>query len=779
MESKTSLDSLLAWLREEPRTMGWNCILAYDRSKTNTVLLQEYIERFTTGHYLDPITTEIETTDGTLELVYDYIIDAGRLSFENAVISDSMARLTMRIIGGSQISVEEVDGIPHVAKVKSIDALDGPLLYMDIRLEGTIGKITDEGTVFLNLYNAFNVRLTFAATEHERELGGDFFDWYFKSEIPKEQQIHVLNQLKVVPGQFLVPEEFHIRTHAAPGGKDTDSDGHGSGAVLVLVTTKGQDNGEVVVDDKDLPYLIPEGYSATMLLGHEFLMIKIMSEGFRAIASDPEESEYEILKNEAGFIEYLRAVKGKIPATWDGSAKGFVKSNLGGVFGLGELNANFDCMFHDNRFILHWEGTADLNVFLETDDSFVSTTPMTVGWMLVRPYEFRVNAAAGTVNLVPVLFGGMYTVLLLPGDNLNFPQIMSRFPDLKRAAEPGLRELLLTTMDKFIEPVLSIDLFRVNSLLFRGDNVVQLRNAFVPGDMLTIGDVSPSLNRFAITPLESDIGPAQQTTFKTVPEMPGVIWSVEKVPGSSDAIGSIDSKGVYTAPPLSQITGSYTRIRVTATLGEYRQSALINVVTRDINLNPMVMTCPIQTATGREMSAGVLGGGKLTWSIVDPDSGATIEPSSIPFGDHVYYPGPKLEDAHVTVDEVLVTSEKGARQICPVVVVHNTGTLIVEYEETGNPDTLQMRGRYQGNLLPITEPFEWKVIAGSGRIDATTGLFTLDPEGQHKFAVITAVVDWAPGWEVRGFVILPVPLLPRSEAMRVQRICQQRQSANK
>ena len=55
-----SLDEMYKWLAVEPRTRGWNAILAYDRTKTNTVLLQEYISRFGTNAYLEPITEMLD-----------------------------------------------------------------------------------------------------------------------------------------------------------------------------------------------------------------------------------------------------------------------------------------------------------------------------------------------------------------------------------------------------------------------------------------------------------------------------------------------------------------------------------------------------------------------------------------------------------------------------------------------------------------------------------------------------------------------------------------------
>lgn len=53
--SKQSLDDFfLKEMAAEPKTLRWDVIAAFDRDKTNYLLLQEYISRFNTASIIPP-----------------------------------------------------------------------------------------------------------------------------------------------------------------------------------------------------------------------------------------------------------------------------------------------------------------------------------------------------------------------------------------------------------------------------------------------------------------------------------------------------------------------------------------------------------------------------------------------------------------------------------------------------------------------------------------------------------------------------------------------------
>lgn len=771
MEYKIPKDQFLDWLREKPQTYGWDCIVAYDRVKTNKVLLQEYIDRFNGDSYLRPISGVIDTTTLTTEWISDYIIDSPRLSFQNSSIDFSRARLTMRIVSGSQVSLEGAPGsvVKHVARISAIDALDGPSVLMNINLLKIDGVISEDGEVWLDLRDGYDVELTFARYKEERVAGGEFLIQHFMN-LPEDQQRLVLNVLQREENQYINPKDFEVRTHPAPEGRDINSDFYGSGAVYLFITTEGSDNGTIPARDEDMTYLLPEGSSATMLLGHNFLMHKIFSEGCRAIADASGGFDYVLEGNEAEFVEKLRVLRGRRTGKEiSGSREWFKTIRVTPTFPLASDQAQLTCTFKDDRIHVEWKGHAEAASFLEGSNGVTSDLPIDVSWHVIRSFGVVLDQASGRVSLVALDETDLKILKVAPGANADVQDIGFYFYQAAEYLEPLVLEQLWDLIEVFGDPASEIDVFRLNSLLFRGENSVVLDSVDLPGDMALLGQVSPTLTKFDIEPLEAVIGPGLQQPFKTVPLRDDVVWSVEAVPGATGPVGSISPEGVYTSPPLEDIEGTFTRVKVTATAGEFRQSALTTVVTRDLNLNPVIQVSSAGDPTGRPLSASGLNGAELRWSIADPSNGARIEPSFEEHGDHLFFAGPQGPDVGVTIEEVVVENlVTKTRQSSYVVVIHGTPAARILYEDTGVEDKVQLKITVQGSEIP-NMPTTWKILLGSGSID-DKGVLTIDATGQHKFCVIVGEID-VMGIIFTGWLLLPMPLVDKPEALRIQRLC--------
>lgn len=770
MEYKIPKEQFLNWLREKPQTFGWDCIVAYDRAKTNRVLRQEYIERFDSGDYLEPISGDISTSTLTSEIIYDYILDAGRLSFVNSNIAFSRAHLTLRIVSGAQVSLESAPGslIKQVARISAIDALDGPSLIMDINLLDVEGDISDSGRVWMNLLDAYNVELTFARYKEERVAGGKYLIEHFK-KLPPEQQILVLNEVQRDPGQYISPRYFNVRTHAAPGARDPKSEFHGSGAVYLFITTEDGKNGTIPVRDEDMTYLLPDGASATMLLAHSFLMHKIFSEGCRAIADANSDFDYVLEGPELDFVDQLKVLKGRRTGEQISTQREWYSAiRVLPTFPLASDQSQMTCTFKNDRIHVEWKGHAEAESYLETFTGVKSDLPIDVSWHVIRSFGVVFDQAKGTVSLVPLDETDLKIIKVAPGANGEIKEIAEKFSLITDLIEPMLMEQLWNTLEVFGEPASEIDVFRLNSLLFRGDNAVVLDSVHLPGDMALLGQVSPTLTQFAIEPLEPIIGPGTQQVFKTVPERKDVVWNVVAVPGATGPTGSISASGVYTAPKLEDMQGAFTRVRITATAGEFRQSALVTVVSRDLNLNPVIQICPAGDPNGRPLSASGLNGSELKWTIADPSNGARVELDPEEHGDHLFFPGPQGETG-ITIEEVVVENlATRTKQSSYVVVVHGTPIVKIHYEETGDPNKVQLKATMEDNEMPGA-PRTWTILHGSGSVDAQ-GVLTIDASGQHKFCVIKCVMDLY-GTFFTGWILLPMPLVDVQEGLRLQRLC--------
>ncbi|MFD2643542.1 hypothetical protein [Pseudomonas japonica] len=762
MNDKTPLAELLQWLAGAPRTYGWSAILAYDRDKTNTVLRQEYIERFDSGNYLRPLRELILTTDDTAEYIYDYVFDAARLSFSNATISSSNALLTQKVIGGTQLSLSKPTGsYTRVEKVFSLDAMDGPLLESEVSLLASTGHVNRAGEIILDISQGRNPRLTFARSEYEREKGGRHLMARFAEEEEPRRRL-VLNELGVSDEQFLKPGKFEIRTHAAPNSRIPGTPEHGSGAVLAFIAMEGESNGSLPVDDRDLLFLIPDGHSATVLLGQAFCIHRILMPSFEpALAAGP---VYSLVQDGSGLVSRVRIETALAWEVWkyvhdDPVYESMRIDRL--VMSFAGVEKRFDVVFQGQRVIVEMEGRDwPFMVLKLRNDSREYQGSVRVDWNLRHTYSVSVDPSSGAVGLVLEPDDSYARYEVDPNQLISHPPVMANFEPVARLARTTVAwyvEHLL--VDKLIPYFAGVDVFRLNSLLFRGDNAVLFDSAHVPGDLAFFGRVSPALTEFAITPLEPVVGHGQRQEFAIDPHRIGVAWSVEALPGDSGAVGSIDQDGNYTAPDASLIEGVYKRVRVRATLGAHTSTALVTVVVRDISVNPLVQACGPRHI--RAMSAGTLGTGTLTWRIADPASGATIAPSTEPDGDHLYTAGPASLTESFVVDEVVVTNDAtGNQQSAYVLVVHGMVGLQVLYEADANPDRVQCKALFLNGGPTDGFELEWVLLAGSGSIDGN-GLFSVDSAGKHRFAVVGCLMA-LPGmpFPYIGYCILPIPLIP-------------------
>lgn len=760
MKPKVSESEILQWLKEKPQTRGWGAIVSYDREKTNKVLLQEYIQRFTGESYLKPVSTVIKTGSTNVELIYDYTLDHGRLSFENANVTKSYAIFTMKVIGGTQITVGRPTGSTvQILAVAAIAALTTPDLIIELELESTPGTIDSAGKVFINISTG-KFRLTFAATENERLIGGQHFQDLFNL-LPYEEKNIFLNEVKIPADQFLQPGNFVLRTHPSPNGTNRASDEFGEGQVMLWIAMKGDGNGGGPVSNADMQYLIPEGRSATMLLGHKFLMDRIFSEGCKNIASDKNSFRYELTGPADGYVTSLKVTAGmrRGPVVEKSSAN-FTKIRLPGL----ELSlaGTMSQAFGNEKITLTWSGSGNQPIALTTKDGSQFTAPISAIWTVVWQFEFKLDAAAGRVGLVFVkTVSEKFKVT--PGSYSDNPKVGPYFKEISDVALQAMRDLFAQCIKDFVAPSDEIDVFRLNSLLFQNGDAVVLDSAHFPGDVALFGDLSPTLTNFSLDSLEPLVGHGATHQFATIPSRTGVEWDVLSVPGyEASGIGSISANGLYTAPAANQIKGLYTRVRVVATLGTATCTALVTVVVHDISINPLLVVCSAGEVAGREMSAGTLGTGKLAWSLADTSNGSKILPSTLPGGDHTFIPGPIQSGINLHLEEVRVkNTTTNKTQSAFVVVVHSTAQVQLRMGAiSGN--TVQLITSVLGDDIPASE-FKWFMLGGSGSVNAS-GLFTVDTAGQHKFAVVVAEEDYR-GVKLHSFIVLPVPLMTLPEIL--------------
>ncbi|WP_210640036.1 hypothetical protein [Pseudomonas sp. Tri1] len=788
-----SVDALLDWLEVKPRTLGWGAVLAYGRSETNKVLMQEYITRFGTGDYMQPITEEIRdnTTPTHKDFLHNYQMDAPRLSFVGSNLQSSSAKLTMKEVGGTHLSFTKFEGAQQwsLTRISEKDVLDGPGLKFDIDLMASTGSVSSAGRVELDISEGSNYRLIDMPSEHLQRVAGERFKTHFRG-LPPEQKIFVLNDLRFEPNQFLKPSKFIIRTHNKQGSgtRLLANEDEGEGAVLLFVAMEGEANGTAPIDNADLKYLLPEGHTVTVLLGCDMVKEQVMGEGLKKVNQMPEFAYRDIMQDEIFYG--IRGTKGGIKEPWG------VESNSLCDMEIPYLELDF---FADRGDISTYFSFVTPGYVMWTGSAIQYCGLAVVGFksqsVTLRRYMESMLNVPGQVH-----FGYQTSLgfeLLIEGGNLVFrkreKQLVDHYtvnpsPELEsffKTAESHevllgiFKNKIVSTIDaayeRFISTLPVLNVFTLNSLLFRGENSISLQSVHTPTDWALFGQVGPTQTAFSITDLEPIIPHTVARQFHTEPRRDNLTWSVRNILGETVPKGRITNAGLYTPPTAAEMPRSSIRVVITATDGTHISSALVSITSRSMAINPLIMIATAGDSLAHDVSAGAADGGALIWSMEDPDSGAVVRPNPADGKDHSYVPGPPIAKSPPTVDTIVVTNPRtSVSEKTSVLVLHRTALLEVAINEAAVLPENQLQLSIMGEDGPIN-PGDWgetwQVLLGGGsaQIDAVTGLLTLNPAGPDKFVVVTVLAPPARpgGASDDGYIVLPLPLFSVPETIQM------------
>lgn len=767
----------LNWMALSPRTNKWSAFVAYDRDKCNQLLMQEYIEKFDNDSYLPPIDEPYATGETTWHWQLDYVTDVPRLSFENNSNDDTSAEvnMSMAVVGGTQVYLNDAGGTPEVTMISSFDPLDHPELQANrVALKDVKGEVNGAGSVTLDLgdpdVQKYIWEVSGSRIEHERRVAGAFFKRKFREAEPKRRSFK-LGTLAYTEQEFLKPAVFKIRTVMEEGAQNISAANFGSGAVELRIAMKDELEGGL--PGADWLYPIPNdmpGINSSLMFSHEQLMLNIIGQG-TALAFGASAPRFDTVKSEEGFVEVIKVKSGTSGHFRLPPQEHVIPIGDGVRISLGEIRIPI-YIDEDERLTVSNVGNGRFRVGM---GSSIPSHPVDCtidGRALNAKVSLALNAdCAFTVDLEQ-------RKIVYELQDLKAPMLLSS-PDIE-GQEWLYRLLLLSeftrlvkeearkTAEIFFSNLQAIDAFVLNSLLFNSTDAVQLKSVDTPGDLVSFGSISPRLTTFSISPMEHLMGYGESFSFAVNPAQSSITWSVANLDGSSAGAGTIDASGRYTAPGLSDIPGTYKRVKVTATSGEHVSKALVTVAARAITLNPLVQTCPASTegspAQTRKLTANALSG-SLSWSVKGDGS---VPPVASPDRSNVYS-APLKHDISVTkktftVDEVIVTNTATSQtQNSLVVVTHDKQTVKIEVTLEGNQ--AQFSATFNAQDLPPGSA-NWGCIpeTGAGSIDQQ-GRYTPDPNSQYQFVIITIraemeVIPGAPKFFLGdAFYIQPLPLI--------------------
>ncbi|CAG8865337.1 hypothetical protein PS627_01241 [Pseudomonas fluorescens] len=747
----------------------WGAILAFDRQRTNEVLLRSYVRRFDGAGYFPVIDSEQETDVGVRwHRLQGIQMDKPRLSFENASITASRANLFMRSVAGKMLEVTRPLGGQYksIDRLGLIDGLVGPTLSMTINLETAPGGVDSAGKVLLDLNSPSATSHRFSGVDTESEaikLGGHLRD-EMKRWSPEQKRFELSN-LRLNPQDKLQPDSFELRTHPAPGATD------GEGEVLVFVTLKGGETGTIPHADAAMPYLLPESYSSNLMINHEVIFALLLEE----LKGVPQFAGCSFVKRESnGVISYeidggsLCVPTKTSRGDWGQSA--VTEHTLQFKSAQGPMRLEF----RDNVFALRWTGQVDVGALILYSSNNGSSGVMSVEWQYEQLFEAAVEQRDGkdfiAVRSNKPVFELSRTWIERRGDEFTYDA-------LDNMAYASMWE----TWDKFrfLENDLTsisaaLDAFRLNGLLFPDESYVKARDIAQPRDLTAVGDlVIPDI---ALVENEVVVAGGRTHQFKLQNDSgASVTWSVDALPGESDP-GTIDADGNYAAPSSASFNHEFKRVIVTASTATASDQALVHLVAKEVSVYPSVMVAV--AGASYKIAAASTDAGPLTWTLAGNATGDLAAWADVDIQDGRLYtpkaaaempPGSKDIDSRVRVQKITVTNEKGESAVAEALVVLaqvDAATIKVAAEDSRFKFSFWIKNKLGEDLQ--LEDVEYVVLSGKGTLEGDT--YTPSSDGSEKYIVVAAIGDFMGVLSYWNYLILPVPMISLEDFNQLVRI---------
>ena len=773
-----TIEELLKWMDGKSQTYGWDAIVAYDRSKTNRLLHQQYVERFNNESYLPLLTVGLPSSVYTTENLYGLKLSVPQLSFANANLASSRADLTMDMVGGLIVSELNAPGIPkRVDSIKQVLPLGGPQLTMTLPLEDTPGSV-QEHKITLDISKGDNFRANFVVGDIAQETIGSMFKKIFNDLDPR-QKVFSMGRLGNESNYLMTPERFQLRTMASPTGANRASEDYGEGAVMMFIQFVGGTPGNIPPmpqpgNPAGFRYLIPRAdasndYSGTMLLSSRILFKKILDPYLTQVIGkgliyrdDPPTSDR---------ASTLEAISGTTDDSWVFQFKCLTTP--------GGQPSTLECRVSNLRIPLAYRPPYDghrvhaknnmLNVsWGSMQTSHMRPFPLNPNWTDVyfdlhfaSELDLRadIEGARGVVKLKsnsPVTT----QIYVNPHDSTSMPWNI----DLKEVTQ---REISARVVSRVLDVFNSIDVpgidtFLSRNLLFSDHDALQLSRAYVPGDLAMFGHIDPVSTSMTISPAQLLLEAEGRHTFHVSGDgISNVLWSVRDSDGDLLDVGSINARGEYRAPGIDALKKGYVSVLVTAEgyqgTQPVRASALVSIIDSTIAANPIFQVVSPDHET--TLSAESIDGSAPEWTLLLPDNGATLTPDPMNSHHRIYKAGPKAT-AGFTLDTVQVKARDGKPKVIKILIPNFTTTLEVRVEQSGDPSNgwVKVNVFIDNELIdPQVDPYTLTLLYGGGELDAVAGLYKPPSSTSTSFAIITVAIGRG-SFGHYGFLVLPLPL---------------------
>lgn len=279
--SNNALQTLLARMENTPITRDWGAIWTINRSALNRLLQQHYLHALANNTMLEGINGSTSFEDETTTITLNGVLFAPpRLTFIYKGPRSSRVIVTLDMIAGTYREMHyPTAGEPSLRKVFDITPNMGFHLEMEVELAHCLGGIVQLGYLTLDLTTGWNYRCNLSTIPMVQEQIGHFLCQRIAIQ-PANRYRYLLPLIDLANYQSLSPRNFALRTQAAPGADNPESDNYQDGAVVLFTRTFALDNDGGIPPEEDYPYFVPDDkgndgrplYDSALVINHDLIL---------------------------------------------------------------------------------------------------------------------------------------------------------------------------------------------------------------------------------------------------------------------------------------------------------------------------------------------------------------------------------------------------------------------------------------------------------------------------------------------------------------------------
>lgn len=715
--------SILNLMQGTTITQGWDVICAMSVDQINALFAQQYVQNLSQGDTLPPINDRVHIAGNIWVQFSGLTLGPPLVSFSPELEPQELS-LSIQFVSG-MVSMLQLNGsATTILSVQPISEALGYSLTGTVPLKSIEGKVQNHHDVSIDILNgkAFSANLQITGGA-DTLLGTYFLSWL---------QDH-LAQFDYKLGTLI-----YGNTNLAPAGEfqfatqQDARDANDKGRVLLFIPTTFNLGGGSQTS-LNIPNIVPEGYSATLIVSSQVLFSNILG----------------------GFYSQLLANFG-VTATGN-------QANPGSSYTLEISNGTLPIPAIETTYSA---GRGNFDTFSGTADPFWDPQKTPVAFPItgiqIEPVGNQLSiscnhswsqnfasiisvprsegyAQSGSVELNTSLSGLTKNVVDPIADTISFVGNANVTVSFNQSsiwsdifgngdASDYVGGQITSQAQQVLKQIFNVNLpevnaFAVSNLLFPGMNILSFGAAYVPGDLIVFGSLQPP--PVTITPVSSSLAPHQTAQFSaTNADGTPVKWSA--------LYGAVNTDGLYTAPAISSYTPDFV-FATSSSNANHQAAATVNLFPDGVQVSPSFVMIA-GNSQPQQFTASSLEEGSVIWSI-SPQVGSISSAG-------VYTPPGTLAGQAVTVTATNSSNKKITGSALIVLFASAPTDVTLTPSFVSVPLAPGATQQFQAVVAQMPHPsITWSVLPeGSGSI-TSDGLYTAPATISAPESVLIVATD--------------------------------------